>query len=111
MVAEHPEKNPEAMVSRMRGANSRHLIADEMAAFIPPPVAAVPHALDFNIEIRAKDGALLLRLFERGGQLACEGDQSRMEEGAKIFLYQMLQWSGQVKLRWKDDVIAEAEGR
>jgi hypothetical protein len=112
MVAGHPERNPDAMVSRMRGANPRHLIADE-AALISPLGAStiIPSALDFNIEIHAKDGTLLLRLFERNGMLACEGEQGRMEEGAKAFLYQMLQWSGLVGIRWKDEVKSQAEGQ
>jgi hypothetical protein len=109
MVAGHPQQDTGAMVSRMRAP------AIDRAPLISPlgsgDSVRLPHPLDFNIEIHAKDGTLLLRLFERNGQLACEGDQSRMEEGAKAFLYQMLQWSGQVKLRWKDDVVAQAEGQ
>lgn len=98
------------MVSRMRAP-----AAIDPASLVSPlgsgDSVRLPHALDFNIEVHAKDGALLLRLFERDGRLACEGDQSRMEEATKAFLYQMLQWSGQVGLRWKDDVKAQAEGQ
>jgi hypothetical protein len=111
MVAGHPEKNPDAMVSRMRGANPRELIYDEAARIGIPGTSIQPGPLDFNIEIHGKDGALLLRLFERNGKLACEGDQGRMEEATKVFLYQMLQWSGQVKLRWKDEAVAQVEGQ
>lgn len=95
------------MVSRMRAP-----AATDRASLIGPPgtnIQAGP--LDFNIEIHGKDGALLLRLFERGGKLACEGDQGRMEEAAKVFLYQMLQWSGQIGLRWKDEVKSQVEGQ
>jgi hypothetical protein len=107
MVAGHPQQDTGAMVSRMRAP------AIDSASLIGPAGTSVapPHPLDFNIEIHAKDGALLLRLFERDGKLACEGDQGRMEEAAKAFLYQMLQWSGQAKLRWKDEVVAEGEGK
>jgi hypothetical protein len=111
MVAQHPEQNPGAMVSRMRGENPRRLIADEAAVIHSPGSAMRPGPVDFNIEIHAKDGALLLRLFERDGRLACEGDQSRMEEAAKAFLYQMLQWSGQIGIRWKDEVKSQVEGQ
>jgi hypothetical protein len=111
MVAQYPDRMPEAMVSRMRGSNPRHLIADETAFIFPPGSSALPGPLDFNIEIHARDGALLLRLFERDGRLACEGDQTRMEEGAKAFLHQMLQWSGQIGIRWKDEVKDRVEGQ
>lgn len=99
------------MVSRMRGANPRHLIYDEAPLIGIPGSTVQPGPLDFNIEIHGKDGALLLRLFERDGKLACEGDQGRMEEGAKAFLYQMLQWSGQIGIRWKDEVKSQVEGQ
>lgn len=111
MVSQHPEKNPGAMVSRMPGLNPARIIHDEAARIAPPGSGPRPGPTDFNIEIHAKDGALLLRLFERDGQLACEGDSARMEEGAKAFLYHMLQWSGQVGIRWKDEVKAQVEGR
>lgn len=111
MVAGHPQQDDGAMVSRMRGANPRHLIHDEAALIGIPGSTVQPGPLDFNIEIHGRDGALLLRLFERDGRLACEGDQGRMEEATKIFLYQMLQWSGQVKLRWKDEAVAQVEGQ
>jgi hypothetical protein len=113
MVANHPEKNPDAMVSRMRRANPAHLIRDEATLIEPTiPGSVIPSGpLDFNIKIHGKDGTLLVRLFERDGKLACEGDQERMEEAAKIFLYQMLQWSGQIGLRWKDDVKSQVEGQ
>jgi hypothetical protein len=108
MVASYPERRPDAMVSRMPGLNPPRLPPGESITsltggdFQPGPT-------DFNIEIRAKDGALLLRLFERGGRLACETEGSRLEEGTKAFLYQMLQWSGQAGIRWKDEVRKAAE--
>jgi hypothetical protein len=109
MVAQHPEQNPDAMVSRMRAPS----VVDPAALIgIPGTLTlAQPGPLDFNIEIHGKDGALLLRLFERNGKLACEGDQGRMEEATKIFLYQMLQWSGQIGIRWKDEVQSQVEGQ
>lgn len=111
MVAGHPQQDDGAMVSRMRGANPRHLVHDEAHLIGIPGSTIQPGPLDFNIEIHGKDGALLLRLFERGGKLAVEGDQGRMEEGAKTFLYQMLQWSGQIGIRWKDEVKSQVEGQ
>jgi hypothetical protein len=110
MVAGHPQQDTGAMVSRMRGENPKHLIYDEMARIGIPGTSIAPGPLDFNIEIHGKDGALLLRLFERDGKLACEGDQGRMEEATRAFLYQMLQWSGQIGLRWKDEVKSQVEG-
>jgi hypothetical protein len=71
----------------------------------------LPHPLAFNIEIHAADGALLVHLFERDGKLICEADKERLDEGAKAFLYHMLQWSGQIGIRWKDDVKAAVEGQ
>lgn len=109
MVAQHPEQNPEAMVSRMRGASPGGVVYDEAALIGLPGSSVQPGPLDFNIEIHGKDGALLLRLFERNGKLACEGDQGRMEEATKVFLYQMLQWSGQIGIRWKDEVKSQVE--
>jgi hypothetical protein len=107
MVAQYPEQSPGAMVSRMRAPS-----AVDRAALIGVPGTSIQAGpLDFNIEIHGKDGALLLRLFERDGRLACEGDQGRMEEAAKAFLYQMLQWSGQIGIRWKDEVKSQVEGQ
>jgi len=107
MVAQHPEQNPDAMVSRMRASS----VVDPAALIGIPGTSVRPGPLDFNIEIHGKDGTLILRLFERNGRLACEGDQSRMEEATKAFLYQMLQWSGQIGIRWKDEVRAQVEGQ
>jgi hypothetical protein len=119
MVAQHPEPGQGAMVSRMpmRGENPRRLIAADApshADLISPlgsGESVLPHPLAFNIEIHAVDGELLLRLFERDGKLACEANQDRLEEGTKAFLYQMLQWSGQIPIKWKDEVQQAVEGQ
>lgn len=64
----------------------------------------------FVIEVPAADGAMLLRMFERDGMLAVEGDETRWEEATRRFVYQMLQWSGLVGLRWKDEAQKTAQG-
>ncbi len=72
---------------------------------------AAPAGPKFNIIISSfRDGAELLRLTEDDrGRLVIEGPEDRWDEGAKAFLYQMMQWSGQVGIRWKDEVKASAE--
>ena len=64
--------------------------------------------LDFLIEIPGSDGQTLLRMFERNGRLAVECDESRLEEGAVRFVHEMMQWSGLVGIRWKDEAIRAA---
>jgi len=71
-----------------------------------PGHAAAARRPEFRIEITAADGASLLVLSEQQGRLVVEGDESRWGEAAKRFLYQMMQWSGQVGIRWKDEVLA-----
>jgi len=70
-----------------------------------------PGAPKFNIVIASTfDGAELLRLTEDDqGRLVITGDETRWDEGAKLFLYQMMQWSGQVGIRWKKEA-ADAAG-
>ena len=58
----------------------------------------------FRIVVPAEDGATLLELFERDGKLAIEWDHDRTEEAAMRFLDAMRQWSGQVGIRWQDEV-------
>jgi hypothetical protein len=65
----------------------------------------------FNITIEAADGATLLVLREVNGRLVVEGDESRWDEAAKRFLYQMCQWSGQFPVRWKDEARRAVEGQ
>jgi len=64
---------------------------------------------EFRIEIRAADETPLLVLREQDGYLVVEGDESRWHEGAMRFLQQMRQWSGQVGLRWPDEVQKAAD--
>lgn len=103
-----PEHHPDRMVSRMPMAG-------------PPPGPGAPQSIPgnlglrgqgqppFKIEIFAPDGALLLELSEQNGMLTARGDEARWDEGAKRFLYGMLQWSGQVGIRWKDEAIEAGE--
>ena len=91
----------------------------EMRFRIPPGaiVAQVPQGgaslspgrPPFTITITGADGAELLRMFERDGKLAVEGDESRWEEGARRFLHGLMQWSGQVGIAWKDEVKKAAQ--
>ena len=76
-----------------------------------PGHAAPARRPEFRIEITAADGAPLLILFEQRGHLIVEGDESRWGEAAKRFLYQMMQWSGQVGIRWKDEAIEAGQDR
>lgn len=92
---------------------------ERMITRLTPPAAtlrpdeagnvASGRAPGFLIEIPAADGAMLLRLREEKGMLVIEGDESRWDEGAKRFLHQMMQWSGVVGLRWKDEVKATVQ--
>jgi hypothetical protein len=68
-----------------------------------------PQGLEFLIEIPAADGTMLLRMFERGGRLAVECDESRLEEGARAFIHEMMRWSGLVGIRWKDEARKASE--
>ena len=65
---------------------------------------------EFRVEIKAADGTPLLVMREDDGYLVIEGDESRWTEGAMRFLQQMRQWSGQVGLRWQDEVQKTADG-
>ncbi len=82
---------------------------------ISPPGAGAsvqpPQGRAFSIVISAADGAPLLRMFEREGRLAIEGDESRWEEAAARFLLGMMQWSGTVGIAWKDEVMRAAGGQ
>jgi glycerol-3-phosphate dehydrogenase len=60
---------------------------------------------EFRIEIKAADGITdLLVLREQNGYLVVEGDEAHWPEATLRFLQQMRQWSGQVGLRWQDEV-------
>ena len=76
-------------------------VPDENAVSFPAARSGRP---EFRIEIRAADGASLLVLREQDGYLVIEGDESRWPEATMRFLQQMRQWSGQVGLRWQDEV-------
>jgi hypothetical protein len=105
-----PPQHPDRMVSRPR-----------IPAAGPPPGPGAPQSVPgnmniqqrgmppFRIQITAPDGTMLLELSEQNGLLVARGDESRWEEGAKRFLYGMLQWSGQVGIRWKDEAIKAGE--
>ena len=79
----------------------------------PQQAAAAPATgPKFLIVIPAEDGTELLRMTEDGsGRLSVSGDESRWDEGAKRFLHHMMQWSGVIGVRWKDEVIGAVEGK
>lgn len=89
--------DPERMIARLRPAPGA-----------PEAVVDRPARLGFLIEIPGDDGRMLLRMFERGGRLAVECDEDRLEEGAKRFVHMMMQWSGVVGIRWKDEAVKAA---
>lgn len=65
----------------------------------------------FEIVISAEDGKPLLRMTEAGdGRLDAWWDAERTTEAIQRFLYQMLQWSGQVGLNWKEAVAGAMDG-
>lgn len=87
------------MVSRLAGAS----VQQSVIAPVPAP--------KFSITIAAEDGTELVRMTEDPqGRLAVTGDESRWDEGAKRFLHGMMQWSGVVGVRWKDEVLRAVEG-
>jgi hypothetical protein len=90
---------------------------EQMVSRIVAPAAAVtgaairPGAPKLNIIIPAEDGTELVRMTEDArGHLVITGDESRWDEGAKRFLHGMMQWSGVVGVRWKDEVLRAVEG-
>lgn len=95
-----PQPRDEQMVSRL----------------VAPPGAVQatqirPGAPKFNIVIPAEDGTELVRMTEDAqGRLVITGEESRWDEGAKRFLHGMMQWSGVVGVRWKDEVLKAVEG-
>jgi hypothetical protein len=91
---------PDQMVARLAPPAS---VSHEATGLMTIPMSGRP---DFRIEIPSMDGqAMLLVLREEGGRLIVEGDESRWDEAAKRFLYQMMEWSGLVGIRWKNEVI------
>jgi len=89
---------------------------DRMVSRIAAPAAqgaviAPARGPKFVIVIPAEDGTELVRMTEdERGFLVVTGDESRWDEGAKRFLHGMMQWSGVVGIRWKDEVIRAMEG-
>jgi hypothetical protein len=99
-----PRQYQDQMVSRPRGVPGS---APGIAAIPPgPPQAGHP---EFCIIIPDAGGHVLLTMREEHGLLVVEGDESRWDEGAKRFLHQMMQWSGQAGIRWKDEAARTAE--
>lgn len=90
---------------------------DRMVSRLKAPAAPgspfVPQAgPKFMIIIPAEDGTELLRMTEDDrGRLVVSGDESRWDEGAMRFLHGMMQWSGVVGVRWKDEVTRSVEGK
>lgn len=94
---------------------------DQMVTRLPQPAASAPPAPPgqrirpgrppFEIIIPGEDGKPLLRMTEtEDGRLDAWWDAGRTTEAVQRFLYQMLQWSGQVGLNWKEAVAEAAEG-
>jgi hypothetical protein len=90
--------------------------SDEMVMRIPAgtPMKTIITKSDlrpkFDITITARNGAELVHMTEDDdGHLVITGDESRWDEGAKRFLHAMMQWSGEVGIRWKDEAKKAAE--
>lgn len=98
MVAPVP---PEEMRMRLKPGRTVSPLAGTQISNGRPP---------FSIRIDGRHGELLLVMREVNGRLTVEGDESKWDEAAKRFLYGMMQWSGQVGLRWKDEARKAAEG-
>lgn len=83
------------------------------AAAIQPASASIrPGAPRLSIIIPAADGTELVRMTEDdAGRLVITGNEARWDEGAKRFLHGMMQWSGVVGVRWKDEVLRSVEGQ
>lgn len=87
---------------------------DQMTSRLTPAPQAVPdlpvrpHGPKFNIVISSSvDGAELLHMTEDDrGRLVVTGPEDRWDEGARLFLHQMMQWAGLVGIRWKDEAKA-----
>lgn len=104
MVSQYPEQ-PMRMRLSPRGPVPGAAAVPLQESFIVP---AVPPPWRFVVT--AGDGTELLVMREENGRLVVEGDESRWDEGAKRFLYGVMQWSGQAGLRWKDEARRAAEG-
>jgi hypothetical protein len=68
--------------------------------------SAVPAGPEFRIVIPdPRGGEPLLTMYQDDhGRLAAEYDPGRVTEAAVFFLDAMRQWSGQVGIRWQDEV-------
>lgn len=112
----HPP-DPDRMVSRMAAPPNAPMPPRHQRPPGPPPGPGAPAPgapisaarPPFKIQIMASDGAELVEFTEQDGMLVVRGDESRWDEGARRFLYAMLQWSGQVGIRWKDEAIETGE--
>lgn len=99
-----PSEFPDQMISRMPASR----MPEKITANIPAS-ALQPQKPQFNIEFKAVDGTFLLRLYEDGGCLRVVVNDERTDEAVKRFLHDMLRWSGQVGIPWKDAVLKDAE--
>lgn len=103
-MASGPREYQDRMVARLPldEAVARHPAGNQLKR--PQP--------SFLIVFPGSDGTVLLKLTEtEDGRLHADYDPARCTEAAIAFLDQMLQWSGQRPLRWKDDVEAAATGQ
>ncbi|MCW2929915.1 MAG: hypothetical protein JWM19_877 [Actinomycetia bacterium] len=64
----------------------------------------------FKIALTHDDGTELLTITEENGLLVVGGDESRWAESVPRFVYEMMQWSGQVGLNWREEA-TKATGR
>lgn len=100
MVSQHPEQP-----MRMRLTPQVPRMPTSVAAGMPlnetfiVPAAPPP----WKFVVTASDGTELLVMREEDGRLVVEGDESRWGEGARRFLYAVMQWSGQAGIAWKDE--------
>jgi hypothetical protein len=97
----------------MSGQERDERMVSRIPAASPVPLREPGQAMPrFMIVIPAADGTELLRMTEdEAGRLSVTGDESRWDEGARRFLHVMMQWSGVVGIRWKEEAIRAVEGR
>jgi len=114
MVSQYPPQKPEVMKMRLapRAAQPQRVAPPEVITSDIPSSALLPAAPPpWTITVPAADGTPLLTMREENGFLVVEGDESRWDEGAKKFLYGMMQWAGQAGITWKDEVRKAGEAR
>jgi hypothetical protein len=113
MVSQHPPHQPPVMRMRLSPRAPQPpagAVPVDPAEYTGPRIP-VPVPPPWRFEVKAADGTLLLVMREENGRLVIEGDESRWDEGAKRFLYGVMQWSGQAGITWKDEARKTGEQR